>query len=1089
MVPFQKNHLSKNAIASQAYPTLGFLTFGIDAPISSDMWDGICDVAQERGANALCFPGGWVRGTGYDVILGKEANILYRLARRETVDGLVIWGATILECLQPDEFGSFYAQYAPLPMVNIGQPLPGIPTLVADNAWGVRQLLLHLLNVHRYRHFAFIRGPEGNLDADERYCAYREILKEHDILFDPALVAHGDNQPLSGATAVQQWSDEQHASLDVIVASNDNMALGALEALQAKGIRVPEDVAIVGFDDIELAQMASVPLTTVRFSFYEFGRRAAAMLLDQVNGHPVLDQQTLPLDIVVRQSCGCLSLSVVQAAVDTSLALEGETLDTIPGILRNSIAVEISKILADSGTETPEDIATQVLEGFIAEIQGSSGAFLSVLTSILHTIVATGQPLSIWQDIISVLRHRLFSFLTDKTWRYAENLWGQARVLIGDAKDRTQALKQVQRNQQIRVSDDIGQLLITTFDLQQLAEVLAENLPRLEIPSAYLVLYESPQPYHYPQDAPPWSRLVMAYDERGCLDLGPEGQRFPTSRLIPQEVTPQGQFCGMILPLYFQQEQIGLALLECRPRDSAVYERLRTQISSALQGALLVRRVQERSAEIARQKYILETFMESVPDTIYFKDRDSRITHANRAHARVFGFSDPAEEIGKTDFDLFPEELARKRYQQEQNIIRTGQPLLEEEETDREGHWTLTTKMPLRDERGEIIGTFGISRDITAIKRVEQTLLRLKKAVETTEVGITIADPEGRIVYSNPAEAAMHGYTVEELLGQSVKIFASQTHRSHPPDMISKNTTWRRERFNQYRDGSEFPVRLLSNDIYNSEGQFIGRVTVCEDMTEQKRAEEALLKAHQAVQEKNRELAALNASKDTFFSIISHDLRSPFTTLLGFAQLLDHNFDQYPPEQHKHYIKRIRTSAERLYALLENLLTWARLQQGAMPYDPEIVDLADLAKDTVSLLLDNAKHKGILLDCQVPDQTMVFVDVDMIQTVLRNLVSNALKFTPEGGNVRLAACEDDAMRIQVSVSDTGVGIQAENLSKLFQLESHYTEIGTAGEQGTGLGLKLCKDLAARHGGDLWVESQLGQGTIFRFTLPRQGREC
>jgi PAS domain S-box-containing protein len=153
-----------------------------------------------------------------------------------------------------------------------------------------------------------------------------------------------------------------------------------------------------------------------------------------------------------------------------------------------------------------------------------------------------------------------------------------------------------------------------------------------------------------------------------------------------------------------------------------VYSLLRSQISSALQGALLVERIQERTAEIARQKYVLDTFLANVPDSIYFKDRDSRFTQINQALAHLLGLAQPDEAIGKSDFDFFSEEQAQPKYDQEQTIMRTGEPILALEEPDAGGRWALTTKMPLRDEHGGITGTFGISRDITALKRAQEEL-------------------------------------------------------------------------------------------------------------------------------------------------------------------------------------------------------------------------------------------------------------------------------------------------------------------------------------------------------------------------------
>ncbi len=234
----------------------------------------------------------------------------------------------------------------------------------------------------------------------------------------------------------------------------------------------------------------------------------------------------------------------------------------------------------------------------------------------------------------------------------------------------------------------------------------------------------------------------MAYHERGHLDIPQDGIRFPSHDVLPKTLLPVAKrFIMVVEALYHHQDQLGFMVFQDGPSDGSVYAALRGLISSALQGALLVRQVRARSAELAQtnaelaqKQYILDAFMKNVPDAIYFKDRDSRITRANLAHARRMGLNDPSEAIGKTDFDFFSEAEAQLRYTQEQAIIRSGQPLIgAEEHRRREGHdsWSLATKMPLRDEHGDIIGTFGISRDITVLKEAQASLERAYDEIMT----------------------------------------------------------------------------------------------------------------------------------------------------------------------------------------------------------------------------------------------------------------------------------------------------------------------------------------------------------------------
>ena len=248
-----------------------------------------------------------------------------------------------------------------------------------------------------------------------------------------------------------------------------------------------------------------------------------------------------------------------------------------------------------------------------------------------------------------------------------------------------------------------------------------------------------------------------------------------------------------------------------------------------------------------------------------------------------------------------------------------------------------------------------------------------------------------------------------------------------------------------------------------------------QEIADRKQAEEALREA-------NEQLKLANDSKDKFFSIISHDLRSPFSVLLGYTEVMHHYFDEYSPEKLKDEIQRVYLTAEKMYTLLENLLTWSRIQRGAMQFEPERIELQEIVEDCLDLSLSKAEQKEIRLSSSVSEDLCVYADHNMLNTILRNLISNALKFTESGGEIFVSA-RRDADQIEVSVSDTGVGIAPENLVKLFRIDVQFSKAGTSGEKGTGLGLNLCHDLVQRNGGKIWGESTLGKGATFKFSLP------
>ncbi len=239
---------------------------------------------------------------------------------------------------------------------------------------------------------------------------------------------------------------------------------------------------------------------------------------------------------------------------------------------------------------------------------------------------------------------------------------------------------------------------------------------------------------------------------------------------------------------------------------------------------------------------------------------------------------------------------------------------------------------------------------------------------------------------------------------------------------------------------------------------------------------------HLLLQEKHAELQALNASKDKFFSIISHDLRSPLSAVLVGLRLLTDTESRLTDNEKNELIRDSHRTVEQLYNLLDNLLVWSRLQRGLMEYAPQPLDLRPLFERNATLFAANAEQKQIAIRQTVAEPVIAFADSHMIDAIIRNLISNALKFTEARGAITLSARQND-QSVEMAVADTGIGMDAETVAKLFRLDVRYNQLGTAGEKGTGLGLNVCKEFAEKNGGSIAVESVVGAGTTFRVTLP------
>ncbi len=568
------------------------------------IWSGVADCAREHEINLLTFHGRELQDPRN---FRAQGNILYELALTEQLDGLII-GPSMGNFIPRAEFKAFCHRYASLPLVNIMNPSDTIPSLVVNNEKGLQDLFAHLITDHGYQRIAFIKGPEESLSSRQRYRVYTDVLARYDLPFDPDLVLSGNFEEELAMNAMMRLLD-QGVEVNAVVTANDLMAFGVLKALQSRGIAVPEDMAVTGFDDLKESSHTIPPLTTVRQPMYELGYQAVRLLLEQIQGEDIPQRMTLPTRVIVRQSCGCPSQTVIQARVeDVETIVTGHPVRKlfVPPMAKQkaSILDEMSRILSASspGDSRRSDGIARLLEDFLAELQGeSTDIFLPTFTNIVIQAIIAGEDIAVWQDVLSVLRRQLLPSLIETTAILrAENLWQQARVVLEEKIQQAHMRQRSEAEQQAQTLRELGQTLITTFDMAQLMDVLAEQLPQLGIRSGYLCLYnlssESPDIVRMPE----WSRLILAYHEQRRLELGVNGQLFYSQQILPEGMLPHTRRYEMtVIPLYFQEHQLGFVLFEAELQEGIIYEVLRGEISSALQGALLVQRVQDRSTELA----------------------------------------------------------------------------------------------------------------------------------------------------------------------------------------------------------------------------------------------------------------------------------------------------------------------------------------------------------------------------------------------------------------------------------------------------------------------------------------------------------
>ena len=338
-----------------------------------------------------------------------------------------------------------------------------------------------------------------------------------------------------------------------------------------------------------------------------------------------------------------------------------------------------------------------------------------------------------------------------------------------------------------------------------------------------------------------------------------------------------------------------------------------------------------------------------------------------------------------------------------------------------------------------------------------------------------VTPSESRVMIASENYIDMIGVTGSEMVNKTME-------ELFPPEFAAKITAddWmvvsdgRELKLDEELNGRSYTT--IKYPIYHQGKNLLAGYTI--DLTELKQAQRYVII-------KNEELLKLVAEKDKFFSVIAHDLRSPFTALLGFTQMLVEDLAELGQADVHRIALILRNTANSLYSLLENLLEWSRIQRGITSFEPTGFELQPKIYESLESVMESANKKGIEIGFQVPAGQFVFADPNMVSSTIRNLVSNAVKYTAKGGKILVSSRPVSGNFIEISIRDNGIGMNQLILDKLFRLDEHPSRKGTEGEPSTGLGLIICKDFTEKNGGKIWAESQEGKGSIFHFTVPQQ----
>lgn len=533
-------------------------------------------------------------------------------------------------------------------------------------------------------------------------------------------------------------------------------------------------------------------------------------------------------------------------------------------------------------------------------------------------------------------------------------------------------------------------------------------------------------------------------------------------------------------------------------------------------------------AALGRERDLLRALMENLPDSIYFKDAASRFLRVSKSKALRSGLKDAAEAIGKSDFDFFKPEDAQASFADEQEIMRSGVPLMGKEEKhvwpDGRTSWVATSKLPLHDQQGRVIGTFGISHDITEQKNALQALrdseFRTRMIVETALDAFIAMDHEGAIIDWNAQAEATFGWAERDVLGKPLVqvIIPPQFHAAHKAGLErylhtrqAKILGQRLELTALHRDGHEFPVEITISALHlddrrleNGDRSLEGRhesvpldralqshdsvvfAAFIHDITKRKAAEAALRVAKETAE-------AANRSKSDFLANMSHEIRTPMNAILGMTELV---LDTPLADAQREYLLTVRESGDALLRVINDILDFSKIEAGKLDLIPDVFSLREMLGDAMKSLAVRAHREQLELAfrvaADVPD-TLVG-DAGRLRQIVVNLVGNAIKFTPRGEVVLdVSRSEDDAAASHLNgaivtptivlhfyVRDTGIGIVPEKQALIFEAFEQADTSTTRRYGGTGLGLAISQRLVKLMGGRIWVDSEFGIGSTFHF---------
>ena len=1036
--------------------TIGVFASQVGRTWGTEFISGVSAAAEEHDVNLVHFIGGKLAPIATDDE-GKLTFGLYDLAKPGQLAGLILT-ADIAYGVSPEDLQIFSDHYGSLPIITQSVPLDGASMFIPDNEEGMRAAVRHLIQEHGYKRIGFIRGIRGQIDAEQRFQAYQDELKAHNLRFEEDLVVQGDYTSESGRTAIRILLDERRLRVQAIVAANDSMAFGALEGLQQRGVRVPDDVAVSGFDDLREAQAIGVPLTTVRQSFFTAGKRALQALLNRIEGNRVPKVTVMPTQLLIRWSCGCLPENVRQAAVaPREVAKTGRLENKRETALR---ALLNSAGITEQDTALPQfkDAFGRAWDGFLLTLSGkaSSDDFLKTINAMISLMQKHELAPAVWHNVISMMRrYALGGINSYTTMLQAENLFQQARLLAGELSQRSQAYRRLVLEQQESLLHGFSFSMAPAMSMDEIGSAITTHFPVMGIERWYVMFYSdvsAPQSVSAP---PPQSYNLLFQYEGSRFEIPQKRTTIGTGQLIPRGKTPADhRYTAVVMPLSLARNRFGFMWVEMGPRDWEIYVRIRNLVSSALLRVMLAQQKEQAQKEIERLL------------------AEARERTMELAIAKEF-----AERTAAENAKLYSSEQARRRAAEA--LTRSARQLSSlGTVTDVPQQVIKQLSLLIPSDRAAIF-----LEDVNGIPRLaahagfpeDAPMEELVYSVRGANIYHMIARQSEPLVIGDvnnmqswqqpewlPEDRAWLGiplYSKNKVTGM-LTISRAAPASFHQDDVLLANTF-----------AIQASIALENARLYDDLSRF---TQMMERMVEQRVAE--LNSAYQT-------LAKLDKNKSDFIQVAAHELRTPLTVIKGYMGMIKAAPGVEQDPTLGQVVDGVIQGTNRLHQIVNSMLDVARLENQVVTPHLESVALGPVLRLICKEYSEDLEARQIQLTLDPAINTMppLLADSELLKKALDNILVNAIKFTPDGGSIFIEArpvqLDGHGAFCEIRIRDTGIGIDPANhkivFEKLYQLGK--VELHSSGRTkfkggGPGLGLAIAAGIVKSHRGRIWVES-------------------